>query len=61
MRQPKKPQLSEHIRQCTQEWLRKAEHELAYLAVAPLDIDHLPTNPPVALSTLPQNILSTPT
>ena len=39
-----KPQLSEHIRQRTQEWLRKAEHELAYLAVAPLDNDDPPTD-----------------
>ncbi|MEZ4620452.1 MAG: HEPN domain-containing protein [Caldilineaceae bacterium] len=39
-----KPQLSEHIRQRTQEWLRKAEHELAYLAVAPLSNDDPPTD-----------------
>lgn len=44
MSEPKKPQLSEHIRQRTQEWIRKAEHELAYLAVAPLDIDDPPTD-----------------
>ena len=36
--------LSEHIRQRTQEWLRKAEHELAYLTVAPLTIDDPPTD-----------------
>jgi HEPN domain-containing protein len=44
MSEQKKPQLSEHIRQRTQEWLRKAEHELAYLAVAPLDINDPPTD-----------------
>lgn len=44
MSEQKNPQLSEHIRQRTQEWLRKAEHELAYLAVAPLDIDDPPTD-----------------
>lgn len=44
MSEQKRPQLSEHIRQRTQEWLRKAEHELAYLAVAPLDIDDPPTD-----------------
>lgn len=44
MSEQKKPLLSEHIRQRTQEWLRKAEHELAYLAVAPLDIDDPPTD-----------------
>ncbi len=38
-----RPPLSEHIRQRTQEWLRKAEHELAYLAVAPLSNDDPPT------------------
>ena len=39
-----KPPLSEHIRQRTHEWLRKAEHELAYLAVAPLSNDDPPTD-----------------
>ena len=44
MSEPMTPPLSEHIRQRTQEWLRKAEHELAYLAVAPLAIDDPPTD-----------------
>lgn len=44
MSEEKKPQLSEHIRQRTQEWFRKAEHELAYLKIAPLEIDDPPTD-----------------
>lgn len=44
MSEQKPPQLSAHIRQRTQEWLRKAEHELAYLAVAPLDLADPPTD-----------------
>ena len=44
MSEQKKPQLSDHIRQRTQEWLRKAEHELAYLAVALLNLDDPPTD-----------------
>jgi len=35
MSDTKKPKISEHIRQRTQEWFRKAEHELAYLRIAP--------------------------
>ena len=44
MNEPKTPHLSEHIRQRTQEWFRKAEHELAYLGVSPLNIDDSPTD-----------------
>lgn len=40
----KKPKLSEHLRQRTREWFRKAEHDLAYLEHAPLDLDDPPTD-----------------
>ena len=44
MTEPKQHKLSEHVRQRTQEWFRKAEHDLAYLTVAPLDMDDPPTD-----------------
>ena len=44
MTEQKKSYLSEHTRQRTQEWFRKAEHELAYLNIAPLDADDPPTD-----------------
>jgi len=40
----KKPRLSEHIRQRTREWFRKAEHELAYLELSPFDAADPPTD-----------------
>jgi HEPN domain-containing protein len=39
---PAKP--SKHIQQRTREWLRKAEHELAFLEYAPFDLDDPPTD-----------------
>ena len=44
MTAPRKPKLSEHLRQRTREWFRKAEHDLAYLELAPLDLDDPPTD-----------------
>lgn len=44
MKSPKKQKLSEHVRQRTREWFRKAEHELAYLEVTPFDLDDPPTD-----------------
>jgi HEPN domain-containing protein len=44
MNAPKKPKPSEHLRQRTREWFRKAEHDLAYLEHAPLDIEDPPTD-----------------
>ncbi len=44
MTAPKKPKLSEHLRQRTREWFRKAEHDLTYLEHAPLDVDDPPTD-----------------
>jgi len=41
---PKKPKISEHLRQRTREWFRKAEHDLTYLEHAPLDVDDPPTD-----------------
>jgi HEPN domain-containing protein len=41
---PKKSKLSEHVRQRTREWFRKAEHELIYLEFAPFDVDDPPTD-----------------
>ncbi|MCA9994236.1 MAG: HEPN domain-containing protein [Anaerolineales bacterium] len=38
------PKISDHVRQRTREWFRKAEHELAYLAVAPFDSEDPPTD-----------------
>jgi hypothetical protein len=38
------PRLSKHIQQRTREWFRKAEHELAFLEIAPLDLDNPPTD-----------------
>ena len=38
------PKISEHVRQRTRDWLRKAEHELAYLTLAPFDLDDPPTD-----------------
>jgi len=39
-----KPKISEHIRQRTKEWLRKAEHELMFLETAPFDVEDPPTD-----------------
>lgn len=36
--------MSPHLRQCVREWFRKAEHELAYLEHAPLDLEDPPTD-----------------
>lgn len=36
--------LSEHIRQRTKEWFRKAEHELKFLETAPFDMEDPPTD-----------------
>lgn len=44
MTAPEKPKLSEHIRQRTREWFRKAEHELIYLELAPFDVEDPPTD-----------------
>ena len=38
------PKLSEHIRQRTKEWFRKAEHELMFLENAPFDLEDPPTD-----------------
>ena len=35
---------SKHIQQRTREWIRKAEHELAFLEFAPLDREDPPTD-----------------
>lgn len=40
----KKPKLSEHIRQRTKEWFRKAQHDLLFLENAPFDIEDPPTD-----------------
>jgi len=39
-----KLKLSEHIRQRTKEWFRKAEHELMFLETAPFDLEDPPTD-----------------
>src|SRR5690242_11802106 len=44
MTEPKPRKVSEHVRQRTREWFRKAEHELAFLELAPLDLDDPPTD-----------------
>ncbi len=44
MSTPKKHKLSEHIRQRTGEWFRKAEHEMAYLKLSPFDKADPPTD-----------------
>jgi HEPN domain-containing protein len=41
---PQKHDLSEHVRQRTREWFRKAEHELVFLERAPFDIADPPTD-----------------
>jgi HEPN domain-containing protein len=41
---PVPPRPSKHIQQRTREWFRKAEHELAFLDIAPLDLDDPPTD-----------------
>ena len=46
----KKPKLSEHIRQRTREWFRKAEHELAYLELSPFDRPDPPTDTAVKMA-----------
>lgn len=38
------PKISEHIRQRTKEWFRKAEHELMFLEHAPFDEEDPPTD-----------------
>jgi HEPN domain-containing protein len=40
----KKPKLSEHVRQRTKEWFRKAEHELKFLEHAPFNAEDPPTD-----------------
>lgn len=50
MATPKKPKLSEHIRQRTREWFRKAEHELAYLELSPFDRPDPPTDTAVKMA-----------
>jgi len=42
--------LSDHVRQRTREWFRKAEHELAFLDVAPFDDDDPPTDTAVKMA-----------
>ena len=44
MTEPQKRPLSAHIQQRTQEWFRKADHELAYLEVSPFEADDPPTD-----------------
>jgi HEPN domain-containing protein len=39
-----KTKISEHIRQRTKEWFRKAEHELMFLEHAPFDEEDPPTD-----------------
>ncbi|MEK7441938.1 MAG: HEPN domain-containing protein [Chloroflexota bacterium] len=39
-----KRKLSEHLRQRTKEWFRKADHELAYLELSPFDAEDPPTD-----------------
>lgn len=39
-----KSKLSEHIRQRTKEWFRKAEHELMFLENAPFDVEDPPND-----------------
>ena len=39
-----KPKLSNHIRQRTKEWFRKAEHNLLFLENAPFDVEDPPTD-----------------
>ncbi len=36
--------ISPHLRQRVREWFQKAEHEMAYLAHAPLDLEDPPTD-----------------
>ena len=40
----KKTKLSEHLRQRTKEWFRKAEPELKFLEHAPFDAEDPPTD-----------------
>lgn len=40
----KKPKLSEHVRQRTKEWFRKAEHDLKFLEHTPFDTEDPPTD-----------------
>lgn len=44
MNNPDLKPISDHIRRRTREWFKKAEHELAFLAVAPLDSSDPPTD-----------------
>lgn len=43
MIEPKK-KISPHLQQPVREWFRKAEHEMAYLEHAPLDLEDPPTD-----------------
>lgn len=45
-----KRKLSEHVRQRTREWFRKAEHELACLKLAPLEREDPPTDTAVKMA-----------
>ncbi len=44
MTAPIKRNISKHLNQRVREWFRKAEHELAYLEHAPLDLEDPPTD-----------------
>jgi hypothetical protein len=44
MNVPKMSPLSEHVRQRTREWFRKAEHETAYLELTPFEMPDPPTD-----------------
>ena len=44
MKRKKKSRISDHIRQRTREWFRKAEHEMVFLEHAPFDIEDPPTD-----------------
>ncbi|RMD95710.1 MAG: HEPN domain-containing protein [Calditrichaeota bacterium] len=44
MKRKKKSRISDHIRQRTREWFRKAEHGMVFLEHAPFDIEDPPTD-----------------
>ena len=50
MTESKEPKLSDHVRQRTREWFRKAEHELAYLELSPFDSPDPPTDTAVKMA-----------
>jgi HEPN domain-containing protein len=50
MTAPKRRPLSEHVRQRTRAWFRKAEHELAFLELAPWEGDDPPTDTAVRMA-----------